>query len=166
MSSHAHHPYHTLPWLERLSVHVAGYQDSLDRGDRRGADRAIRAEVLRRLGQMHSRLEGAVRDCLRREATSFLPVLERTLAHLDRVIDRIRANDSRIETSYDEARIDPAKAAFLHEAHLAVFQQADALLKHFDEPDLHHDRLAHVEADLQELERRLDEKARGYGELD
>src|SRR3954466_8018799 len=107
MSSHTHHPYHSLPWLERLSIHVAGYRDSLDRGDRRGADRAIRAEVLRRLAQMHSRLQGAIRDCARRAAAGVIPVLDRIVGHLDRVIERIRSSESAIETWYDETRIDP-----------------------------------------------------------
>ena len=40
MHPDSHHPYHSLPWLERLTVHVAGYDASLKSGDRRGAARA------------------------------------------------------------------------------------------------------------------------------
>ena len=39
------------------------------------------------------------------------------------------------------------------------------MVTHFDSPDLDHDRLPHLEADLLELERRLDEKATIYRKL-
>jgi hypothetical protein len=160
-----HHPYYSLPWLERLTVRVPGYEDSLKRGDRRSADRALRQAVLQRLQAMHARLEEAKRECQRREADSHIVSLERAIAHLDRVIERIRTSDTRIEASYEEARVGAERANFLHAAHLAVFEQAEALVKHFDAPDLDHDRLPHLEADLQELELRLDEKARIYRKL-
>jgi hypothetical protein len=162
----AHHPYHTLPWLGRLTVSVAGYEESLKRGDRRAADRTLRMAVLHRLQAMHARLEEAVRQCRAREAMTHIPTLERILSHLDRVIERIRASGTEIEASYEEQQVGPERAGFLHAAHLAIFEQAELLVKHFDEPDFHHDRLAHLEADLQELERRLDEKAQIYRKLD
>jgi hypothetical protein len=165
MHPDAHHPYHTLPWLGRLTVQVAGYDDSLRRGDRRAADRALRLAVIHRLQAMHARLEEAVRQCTSREATTHLGSLERAMAHLDRVIERIRASGSRIEESYDENDIGSERAAFLHAAHLSIFEQAEALVMHFDEPDIHHDRLPHLEADLRELEHRLDEKASIYRKL-
>jgi len=166
MQPDAHHPYHTLPWLGRLTVHVAGYEDSLKRGDRRSADRTLRTAIVHRLLGMRSRLEEAIRQCTLHEAQRHIPSLERVVGHLDRVVERIRTSDTRIEASYDEAKIGSEKAAFLHAAHLAMFEQAEILVKHFEEPDVHHDRLPHLEADLQELERRLDEKAMIYRKLD
>jgi hypothetical protein len=160
------HPYHSLPWLGRLTVHIAGYDESLKRGDRRAADRALRLAMIQRLEGVHSRLEEAVRQCTKRAATTHIGSLERTIAHLDRILARIHSSDSRIEASYDEAKIGAEKAGFLHAAHLALFEQAEALVSHFDEPDIHHDRLPHLEADLQELEHRLDEKATIYRRLD
>jgi hypothetical protein len=166
MNPDARHPYHSLPWLERLTIHVAGYEDSFRRGDRRAADRTLRMAVIQRLRAMRALLEEAIRQCNAREATSHVGSLERVVAHLDRVIARFQSSDTRIESSYDEAEVGPEKADFLHAAHLSLFEQAEALVKHFDEPDIHHDRLPHLEADLQELERRLDEKAMIYRKLD
>jgi exonuclease VII small subunit len=160
------HPYHSLPWLGRLTIHVAGYDESLKSGNRRAADRALRLAIIQRLEAMRSRLEEAIRQITQREATSHIGSLERAIAHLDRVVARIHSNDTRIEASYDEAKIGREKAGFLHAAHLAVFEQAEALVAHFDEPDIHHDRLPHLEADLRELENRLDEKATIYRRLD
>jgi hypothetical protein len=165
MQPDAHHPYYSLPWLERLTIQVPGYQDSLRRGDRRSADRVLRQAISQRLQAMRSRLEETIRQCQIREATTHIGSLERVVGHLDRVIERMHASDTRIETSYDEARVGAEQAAFLHAAHLAVFEQAEALVKHFDAPDIHHDRLPHLEADLHELERRLDEKASMYRKL-
>jgi hypothetical protein len=166
MNPDAHHPYHSLPWLGRLTIHVAGYEDSIKRGDRRAADRALRKAILQRLMAMHSRLEEAIQECIAHEALRHVDTLERIKGHVDRVIERVRASDTRIEESYDESKVGSERASFLHAAHLAMFEQAEALVRHFDEPDFHHDRLAHLEADLQELERMLDEKALIYRKLD
>jgi len=166
MEPDAQHPYHSLPWLGRLTVDVAGYQDSLKRGDRRAADRTLRLAIIHRLQTMRSRLEDAIRECKAREATTHINSLERVVGHLDRVIERIRYHDTRIESSYDEAKVGREQAGFLHAAHLSVFEQAETLVRHFDEPDIHHDRLPHLEADLQELEHRLDEKVMIYRKLD
>lgn len=158
-------PYYSLPWLQRMAVHVPGYKDSLERGDRRHADRTLRTAVIDRLRDMHKRLDEAIRQCDRREALTQKQSLERVVAHLDRVIERIRASDHRIETAYDDGHVGPAKADFLQAAHITVFEQAEAMDKHFEEPDIHHDRLPHVEADLSELERRLDEEIQKYREI-
>jgi len=166
MTSDAHHPYRSLPWLERFTIHVAGYSDSLKRGDRRSADRTLRLAVIQRLKSMRTHLDEAIRQCTAREATTHATSLARAVGHLDRVIERVRTSDTRIETSYDERTIGPEKAGFLHAAHLSVFEQAEALVRHFDEPDIDHDRLPHLEADLYELEHRLDEKAAIYRKLD
>jgi hypothetical protein len=166
MHPDAHHPYHSLPWLGRLTVHVAGYEASLKRGDRRSADRALRMAIVHRLMGMRSRLEDAIRECSLHEAQRHIATLERVVGHLDRVIERFRASGLRIEASYDEAKVGAEKASFLHAVHLAMFEQAEALVRHFDEPDIHHDRLPHLEADLEELERRLDEKAMISSKLD
>jgi hypothetical protein len=171
MHPDAHHPYHTLPWLGRLTVHVAGYEESLKRGDRRAADQALRHAVIHRLQAMKSRLQEAIRECTSREtsapaqAGTHVGTLERVIAHLERVAERIRSHDTRIETSYDESEVGSERAAFLHAAHLAIFEQAEAMVRHFDAPDFHHDRLPHLQADLQELERLLDEKATIYRKL-
>jgi hypothetical protein len=166
MQPDAHHPYHSLPWLERLTVHVAGYQDSLRRGDRRAADRTLRQAVIHRLQAIHARLDEAVSQCRVREATSHIPTLERVIGHVDRVLKRLHGSDTRIEASYDEQKVGSQQASFLHAAHLALFEQAEAMVQHFDAPDIHHDRLPHLEADLQEVERLLDEKAEIYRRLD
>jgi hypothetical protein len=166
MHPDAHHPYHSLPWLGRLTIHVAGYEDSLKRGDRRSADRALRQAIVHRLLGMRSRLDEAIQQCLAHDALRHIETLERIISHLDKVVARIRARDTRIENLYEDSAIGREKAAFLHAAHLAIFEQAEALVRHFEEPDIHHDRLPHLEADLQELERRLDEKALIYRKLD
>jgi hypothetical protein len=170
MHPDAHHPYHSLPWLGRLTVHVAGYEDSLKRGDRRAADRALRHAVIHRLQAMRLRLQEAIGECTNREttvqATTHVGTLERAIAHLDRVIERIRTSDTRIESSYNESRVGVEKAGFLHAAHLSIFEQSEAMVQHFDAPDFHHDRLPHLQADLQELERLLDAKAAIYRKLD
>jgi hypothetical protein len=170
MHPDAHHPYHTLPWLGRLTVRVAGYEDSLKRGDRRAADRALRQAVIHRLKAMRSRLQEAIQQCTSREtsaqATTHVGTLERVTGHLDRIIERVKSGDTRIEASYDELKVGPEKANFLHAAHLALFEQAEEMVRHFDAPDIHHDRLPHLEADLHEFERRLDEKAAIYRKLD
>jgi len=166
MHPDSHHPYHSLPWLGRLTIHLADYDESLKRGDRRTADRVLRKATIQRLEAIHARLEEAIRECTERAATTHIGSLERAIAHLDRVLARIHSSDARIEASYDEAKIGAEKAGFLHAAHLSVFEQAEALVTHFDAPDFHHDRLPHLEADLRELEDRLDEKATIYRRLD
>src|SRR4029078_9802034 len=110
MHPDAHDPYHTLPWLERLTIQVAGYQDSLKRGDRRAADRTLRQAVIHRLQAMRSRLQEAIRQCNLREARSHVGSLERVVGHLDRVIDRIRTSDTRTETSYNTTAGGPEPA--------------------------------------------------------
>jgi len=161
-------PYHSLPWLERLTVNVAGYADSLRRGDRRTADRTLRSAIIHRLQGVHVRLDDAIKQLLQREtpSPSHVATLERVIGHLDRVIGRFRSGDTKIESSYERATVGSEKAAFLHAAHLALFEQTEALVHHLDEPDIHHDRIPHLEADLHELERRLDEKAMIYSKLD
>jgi hypothetical protein len=166
MQPDAHHPYHSLPWLERLTVHVAGYQDSLKRGDRRAADQTLRQAVIHRLQAIHTRLDEAVRQCRTREATSHVTSVERAISHVDRILERLRQSDTRIEASYEEQKVGSQRASFLHAAHLALFEQAEAMVQHFDAPDIDHDRLPHLEADLHELEHRLDEKAAIYRKLD
>jgi hypothetical protein len=144
---------------------VAGYEDSVRTGDQRAADRALRLAVIQRLGAMRARLEEAVRQCNVRGATSHIASVERAIDHLDRVMERFRASDRRIEASYDEAKVGSERASFLHAAHLAIFEQAEAMVRHFDEPDIHHDRMPHLQADLRELEHRLDEKVAIYRKL-
>jgi hypothetical protein len=170
MNPDAHHPYHTLPWLGRLTIRVPGYEDSLKRGDRRAADRALRQAVIHRLKAMQARVQDAIRECTTRETTAqastHVHTLERVMSHLVRVIERIQSSDTRIEASYEESKVGAERANFLHAAHLALFEQAEDMVRHFDAPDLHHDRLAHLEADLREVERRLDEKAAIYRKLE
>jgi hypothetical protein len=126
----------------------------------------LRKAIIQRLEAIHSRLEQAIGECVKRDATSHIGSLERAIAHVDRVLARIHSGDTRIEAAYDEAKIGAEKAGFLHAAHLAVFEQAEALVTHFEAPDIHHDRLPHLEADLRALEDRLDEKATIYRGLD
>jgi hypothetical protein len=126
----------------------------------------LRIAIIHRLQGMRSRLEEAIRQCDLHEAHRHVATLERLVVHLDRIIERIHANDTRIEASYDEAKVGSERAGFLHAAHLSIFEQAEIMVRHFDEPDIHHDRLPHLEADLQELERRIDEKAMIYRKLD
>jgi hypothetical protein len=126
--------------------------------------------VIHRLKAMRARLQEAIREWTTRETTAqantHVGTLERAITHLDRVIDRIHTHDTRIEASYEQSQVGSEKAAFLHAAHLGIFEQSEAMVRHFDAPDLHHDRLPHLEADLLELERLLDEKATIYRKLD
>lgn len=65
-----------LPWLDRLAVHIPGYGGYLDRGNRRAADRALRDAIAKRLGEVRTRLEKAIRTCIERDQLGIVPEMQ------------------------------------------------------------------------------------------
>jgi hypothetical protein len=149
-----------LPWLEQLAVHIPGYGGYLERGNRHAADRALRDAIAKRLGVLRARLEQAIRGCVARGALTEVTSLQRVEQHLDRIIQRIRAAGSGTDAFYQHAELKAAEADSLHAFDLALLERAEALVQQFDgDPDLHHDFLANFEAELSQLDQKLDERA-------
>ena len=148
-----------LPWLDRLAMWIPGYGGYLKRSERRSADRMLRDAIANRLTQLKSHLEGAVRDCLDREALSEINALDRIGRHVEKIQARIRSAGSGTDDFYKAGDLTPSKADPLHAADLALFERADALATEFDRPDEAHDRLARIEAGLRDLESTLDQRA-------
>lgn len=148
-----------LPWLDRLTAYIPGYGGYQDRANRRAADRALRDAIAGRLTVFKAQLERAIRECLDRNALTEINPLERILREVERVANRLHSAGSGTDAFYGATNLPADKTDSLHALDLALFDRADALAKHFEEPDTHHDRLARIEADLEEFERKLDERA-------
>jgi hypothetical protein len=148
-----------LPWLDRLTAYIPGYGGYQDRANRRAADQALRDAIAARLGSFRSEVERAMRECINREALTELNALERIQRHVDRIASRLHSAGSGTDAFYRAADLAADKADSLHAVDLALFDRADGLSKRFEEPDTHHNRLALIEKDLDEFERKLDERA-------
>jgi hypothetical protein len=148
-----------LPWLDRLAAYIPGYGGYQDRANRRAADRAVRDAVARRLDVFKGQVEKAIRECVDRNALTEINPLERILREVERVSNRLRSAGSGTDSFYGASNLPDEKADSLHALDLTLFDRADALASHFDQSDAHHDRLARIEADLEEFERKLDERA-------
>lgn len=152
------HPAH-LPWLDRLTTRVPGYSGYQAKSVRRHAAFALRDAINRRLSTLKSQLHQAIQNCLQREATSEIAALERIDLHIDRALERVRGLGSRIDSFYDAPDLQPTHVDPIHGLDHEALETAESLARHFDKPDLAHDRLAEIEAGLNALERKLDERA-------
>jgi hypothetical protein len=148
-----------LPWLDRFAAWVPGYGGYLDRGNRRADDRNLREAVARRLSVGRSKIEEAIRQCLNRGALTEISSLERLQKHLDRVIERIRSAGSGTDDFWQAGHFEVGKVDPLIRLDLGLFEFADAFVAAFDAPDHDHDRLAKLEGQLNDLDRKLDERA-------
>jgi hypothetical protein len=155
---HDQHP-RNLPWLDRLTAHIPGYGGYQDRANRRAADQALRDTIAARLTDFKREVERAMKECVARGALTEINALERIVQQVERATRRLHAAGSGTDAFYGAGHLPTEKADPLHALDLALFDRADALRKRFEEPDTHHDRLALVEADLDEFERKLDERA-------
>jgi hypothetical protein len=148
-----------LPWLDRLTAHLPGYGGYQDRANRRAADQALRDAIAGRLTDFKRQAERAMKECIQREALTECNALERMLQHAERLARRLHSAGSGTDAFYGAGHLPAEKADPLHAVDLALFERADALSKRFEEPDVDHNRLAVIEADLEEFERKLDERA-------
>jgi hypothetical protein len=148
-----------LPWLDRLTVRIPGYGGYLDRANRRADDRMLREAVARRLAEGRARIDEAIRQCVDRGALSEINALERIQKHVDRVVERLRAAGSGTDEFWQAGHFEVGKADPLQALDLTLFDRADAFIADFDAPDLDHNRLVKLEADLLEFDRKLDERA-------
>lgn len=148
-----------LPWLDRLTMQVPGYEGYHQQATRRAAAFALRDAVLRRLHAMHDALERAERLCRDREAVSEISSLERIDRHLHRIIDRVDGLGTRIEAFYAAPDLEASRVAPVHGADLTLLNKADRVLQHFEHPEPTHDLLADIETELVELEAILDGRA-------
>jgi hypothetical protein len=148
-----------LPWLDRLTAVIPGYGGYQTRANRRAADRALRDAIATRLTGFKTKVEQAVQDCIRHGALTEIAALERVLNRLDRIIGRVRSAGSGTDEFYSASDLESAKADPLHAADVALFDRAVELQQHFELPDFHHDRLPRIDSELDELERKLDERA-------
>jgi hypothetical protein len=152
------HPSH-LPWLDRLTTRVPGYGGYQSRAQRRSAAFALRDALDRRLSALKTQIRQAIHSCLHREATTEIAALERIDLHIDRVQERVRGLGSRLNEFYDAPDLHPTEVDPLHAIDHDVLEHAEELAHAFEKPDLDHNRLAEIEAGLNLVERKLDDRA-------
>ncbi len=152
-------PRSNLLWLDRLTMSVPGYGGYSSQHQRRAAAFALRDAVLRRLVSIHEGIEQAKRSCQEQDAHVGVASLERLEQHLDRIIDRVKALGTRIETFYTGPDLELKHVAPIHGADFALLNKADAIVRHFEHPQPSHNLLADLEGDLNEFEGILDGRA-------
>jgi hypothetical protein len=119
----------------------------------------LREAVARRLGVGRTKIEEAIRQCVDRGALTEISALERLLKHLDRVTERLRAAGSGTDSFWQAGHFEVGKVDPLVSIDLSLFDRADGFINTMDSPDLDHNRLARLEGELAELDRKLDERA-------
>ena len=149
-----------LPWLDRLAAKLPGYGGYAKRAERRKADQVLRDAVADKLNGLKRRLEEAVRQCIDRGALTEINALERAEKHIERIVNRLHSAGSGSNDFYAADDLNPNKTDALYALDLALFDRADELERLFDAPDEHHDRMARIEAALNDFEAKLDERAR------
>jgi uncharacterized coiled-coil protein SlyX len=124
-------------------------------------DRSGPSSGLTGLEQMRADFAGQAdtAEALNRQRLSEVGVLERIERHLDRVAERLRAAGSGTDEFYSAANMKPSEADALHAFDMALFERAQAIVDRFDGPNVNHDFLADLEADLNQFEKKLDERA-------
>jgi hypothetical protein len=150
---------HSLPWLDRLSVHVPGYRGYQTAAQRRAADQALREAIAKRLNAARSPIDAAIKSCTEREALTEKASLERVEAHLDRVIQRVRSASSGVEPFFEAGAFRPAKADSLHALDHAMLELAEELVTLISGTRTGHDWLARIEERLVNFDKRLDARA-------
>lgn len=148
-----------LPWLDRLRMSVPGYGGYHERHKRRAAAFALRDAVARRLSTLRTQIDEAEHNCLEHEAFSEIGALVRVGDHLNRIIERVGGLGARLEEFYDAPSMESTQVDPVHALDLDIFETADRLARRFDQPNPDHDLLAGIEADLDALENKLDERA-------
>lgn len=148
----------TVPWIERVAQWVPGYGGYLERGNRRAADQALRDVVAAKLTQSRTGLEQTIRMLVDRGELNKLAPLERVGARLDRLASRIKTAGSGTSEFQGSDKLDPQKADALHAFDFDLLERVETLAKHLNVPDHDGDWLAHVETDLDDLQRKLDER--------
>jgi hypothetical protein len=123
-------------------------------------DRSGPSSNLTGLEQMRADLAGQADsvEALRRQSLSEVGALERVERHMDRVAERLRAAGSGTDDFYSAANLKPSEADALHAFDMALFERAQAIVDRFDAPNVNHDFLADLEADLNQFEKKLDER--------
>lgn len=148
-----------LPWLDRLTMSVPGYGGYDDHGHRRSAAFALRDMLLKRLSMIRTRLDRTRAACFQREAHTEVHALQRVATHLDHIMERVGGLGTRVVAFYDGPDLDRERVAPIYAIDHAIVEVADRIGARFEEPDVTHDFLARLEADLRELEDKLDERA-------
>jgi hypothetical protein len=148
-----------LAWLDRMGTSVPGYAGYTTREKRRAAAFALRDAINRRLEVLARELEGARVHCREHEAVSEIRAVERLEAHVARIIERVNGLGTRYEHFYAAPDFDVRRVDPIHKIDLSLVEQAELLARSFERPDTSHDRLAEIEAELNELEVMLDGRA-------
>ncbi len=148
-----------LLWLDRLGMSVPGYAGYKSQAQRRAAAFALRDAITHRLQALAGELESARTACERLNATREITSLERVGRHLALLRTRVAGLGTRFEHFYSAPDFSTQVVNPIHAIDLALMEKADELLNHFEHPDSSHNLLANLEADLQELEMMLDQRA-------
>jgi hypothetical protein len=145
--------------LERLAMRVPGYQGYHARAHRRTADVALRSAITLRLDEAHERIDNAAARCREKEAMTEAAALERIGEHIRRVSQRVRAASSGVEPFYGAHDFRHSKADALHAVDHAMLEVVDEFLDLCIHQAPGHDWAAHLQSELDAMERKLDERA-------
>lgn len=148
-----------LPWLDRLTMSVPGYGGYVSQKSRRAAAFALRDAILRRLTGMREGLETAKKSCENLNVHTGVASLNRVEEHLELIIERVQGLGTRVEDFYESPDFENERLAPIYGADLALLNQTDKLLRHFEHPEATHNMLADLEGDLREFEAMLDGRA-------
>ncbi len=148
-----------LPWLDRMSVRIPSYAGYLDRAKRRETDALVRQAIADRLARLKLEIEMAIRNCQSHDnITTEANTLKRLENHVDRVYQRVHSTAASPVNFFETGDLSANAADQLHEFDLDLLLQSDHLLQRFERPSPDHNLLAHVESELNELEKKLDER--------
>jgi hypothetical protein len=150
---------HSLPWLERLAIRVQGFGGYHSGAERRAADVALRAAIANRLEEAHQLVEAAAERCRACDALTEAASLERVGSHIRRVGQRIRDASAGFEPFYAARDFRPAKADALHAIDHALLEIAEEFVTLCDHQSPASDWVAHLESELNDMERKLDARA-------
>jgi len=149
-----------LTFLDQLASYIPGYGGYQDRASQRATNRAFRNAIALSLESLKPHLDALIRECTRREAHTEIHALDRALRHVESMTQRLRAAGVGTDAYFASGgHLPPAHENPLHEFDHALYAKLDTLKQRFEKPSLHHDFLAEVEADLKEIEAKLDERA-------
>lgn len=148
-----------LPWFDRLKMSVPGYGGYDERGHRRKAAFALRDVLSHRLSEVRTQIDRARSSCERENLITEIRALDRVGNHLDRIIQRVGGLGTRVGNFYEKPDLDVAKLAPVYALDHAILEYVDNLAQRFESPDVSHNFLADIEAGLEELENKLDERA-------
>lgn len=148
-----------LAWLDRLRMSVPNYSGYDSRGDRRSAAFALRDVLSQRLSAVRTQLDRAISSCEREKLHSEVQALDRVGHHLDRIIQRIGGLGTRLGGFYSGPDLSGEVLTPVYSIDHSILDRVDALAKRFETPGKHHDMLAMLVSDLNELEDKLDERA-------